>query len=87
MNQREAKNEDKDLAEAALRSSANAIAFQSTSENSPEESQIRQAVSGSKLLPNQIPRVVIRHRNKGAKKEHKRFRKNEEQNKILLFEF
>ena len=39
------------------------------------------------LPPGTIPRVVIRHRIKGAKKAQKRLRKNEEQNKILLNEF
>lgn len=34
-----------------------------------------------------IPRVVIRHRIKGAKKAQKRLRKNGEQNKILVGEF
>lgn len=34
-----------------------------------------------------IPRVVIRHRVKGAKKAQKRLRKNGEQNKILMAEF
>lgn len=34
-----------------------------------------------------IPRVVIRHRCKGAKKAQKRLRKNGEQNKILMGEF
>lgn len=33
------------------------------------------------------PRVVIRHRIKGAKKAQKRLRKNDEQNKILYVEF
>jgi len=36
---------------------------------------------------NMIPRVVIRHRCKGAKKAQKRLRKNGEQNKILMGEF
>ena len=34
-----------------------------------------------------IPRVVIRHRVKGAKQVQKRLRKNTIQNKILLNEF
>ena len=60
----------------------------STSENSPEGSH--GCKSSSMLLslpPGTIPRVVIRHRIKGAKKAQKRLRKNEEQNKILLIEF
>lgn len=39
------------------------------------------------MAPEYIPRVVIRHRIKGAKKAQKRIRKNLEQNKILLSEF
>ena len=39
------------------------------------------------LHPSMIPRVVIRHRTKNAKKAQKRLRKNQDQNKILLVEF
>ena len=53
--------------------------YGSTNENSPN------ARSQSKFTG--IPRVVIRHRIKGAKKAQKRLRKNGEQNKILMGEF
>ena len=59
--------------------------LQSTSENSPEVSSrkiVRSLAPGGFM-----PRVVIRHRSKGAKKAQKRIRKNTEQNKILLVEF
>jgi len=54
----------------------------STNENSPNA-----AKSQSKFQFNGIPRVVIRHRCKGAKKAQKRLRKNGEQNKVLMGEF
>ena len=69
----------------------------STSENSPEASNLQSskiaqclAASTTATQPTAttlIPRVVIRHRIKGAKKAQRRLRKNEEQNKILLAEF
>lgn len=49
----------------------------STNENSPNAAK---KFAG-------IPRVVIRHRIKGAKKAQKRLRKNHEQNKVLVGEF
>jgi len=49
----------------------------STNENSPNAAK---KFTG-------IPRVVIRHRIKGAKKAQKRLRKNLEQNKVLMGEF
>ena len=51
----------------------------STNENSPKSHKNK--INGG------IPRVVIRHRIKGAKKAQKRLRKNGEQNKILMGEF
>ena len=54
----------------------------STNENSPNA-----AKSQSKFQFTGIPRVVIRHRIKGAKKAQKRLRKNGEQNKVLMSEF
>jgi len=54
----------------------------STNENSPNV-----AKSQGKYQFNGIPRVVIRHRIKGAKKAQKRLRKNGEQNKVLMGEF
>mmetsp|Transcript_26864 Transcript_26864/g.35924 ORF Transcript_26864/g.35924 Transcript_26864/m.35924 type:complete len:117 (+) Transcript_26864:1853-2203(+) len=69
----------------APEASAEGIALlQSTSENSPEGSGRKLVCS---LGPGFMPRVVIRHRIKGAKKAQKRIRKNTEQNKILLAEF
>ena len=72
----------------------------STSENSPEasnqqSSKIAQCLAAATSITAAtqptvsalIPRVVIRHRIKGAKKAQRRLRKNEEQNKILLAEF
>ena len=41
----------------------------------------------SETAKSSIPRVVIRHRTKGAKKAQKRLRKNTAQNKILMNEF
>ena len=52
----------------------------STNENSPN-------VAKGKFQFNGVPRVVIRHRCKGAKKAQKRLRKNGEQNKVLMGEF
>ena len=34
-----------------------------------------------------MPRIVVRHKVKGVKKELKRMRKDKEQNKILLAEY
>lgn len=56
----------------------------STNENSPNRSP---KDSKMKMTDGGIPRVVIRHRIKGAKKAQKRLRKNGEQNKILMGEF
>lgn len=67
--------------------------LQSTSENSPETSiaapveKLTAANNSLGLPPGFMPRVVIRHRSKGAKKAQKRIRKNSEQNKILMVEF
>jgi len=55
-------------------------AIQSTSENSADNET-------TGMQDRSIPRVVIRHRIKGAKKAQKRLRKNSEQNKILMVEF
>jgi len=52
----------------------NRALLQSTSENSPEGSSSPHNVPNPKASA--IPRVVIRHRIKGAKKAQKRLRKN-----------
>ena len=47
------------------------------------------AVGDTLMVPSPciMPRIVIRHRAKGAKKAQKRIRKDKDQNKILLGEF
>lgn len=62
----------------------------STNENSPKAAKTSTTQNNKSFQfvnGGGIPRVVIRHRIKGAKKAQKRLRKNGEQNKVLMGEF